>query len=470
MKKILFIIIATIILIASFSAKNFFAKKIGEIQATDVVTGLIRRWTMDIVDISGTTYLDKSGNGKHMTMTGGAPSIAGALKEAALFNGTSQYLANSDTTTFASTSTFSLSVWYKGTDTAQNGNYGKGLMADSGSQWTCAGFVLRSGYASYFHYVPGWLNLTSTSFVADNNWHHLAFINNNNTGIIYVDGKAETTGDSTITTGGGCGNKGYRISGIARNYPGVNTSGAIDDARMYNIALSANQVKQIYNTGLNKTIVNSPAKTASSTAGSLIAWWPLDQTDIRYAGTATTTYDRSGFNNTGAFSIGANTYGATSTQGKIKQAIDFDGVDDQIIFPAINLGTTHTVSVWSKGNTLGSGLIGQGASEYALYYNAAGINYCASCASVTSWAYTLDNAWHNIIISRDGANATLYIDGISQTAKAIDNNVLTLDEIGSSGNSLFWKGGIDDVRFYNRVLSAAEAAQIYNGGKIFYAQ
>jgi len=79
--------------------------------------------------------------------------------------------------------------------------------------------------------------------------------------------------------------------------------------------------------------------------------------------------------------------------------------------------------------------------------------------------------WHHIVGVRNGTTAYLYIDGQlqAQTTNAIVGGNVTTGGIslkfgflGGWGN---YNGLLDDVRIYNRVLSAAEIMAIYNATK-----
>lgn len=64
---------------------------------------------------------------------------------------------------------------------------------------------------------------------------------------------------------------------------------------------------------------------------------------------------------------------------------------------------------------------------------------------------------------------TFYVNGVSvATATAalittISAHALTIG-MSNSGTAIPFNGSIDDVRIYNRVLSASEVSQLYNAG------
>ncbi|MEN6428227.1 MAG: LamG-like jellyroll fold domain-containing protein [Phycisphaerales bacterium] len=73
------------------------------------------------------------------------------------------------------------------------------------------------------------------------------------------------------------------------------------------------------------------------------------------------------------------------------------------------------------------------------------------------------DVWHHIALTYDGTTARLYADGIevASAAKAW-NLVRNQARIGQQVNELneFWNGSVDDVRIYNKALSAEEVAAL----------
>ena len=88
-----------------------------------------------------------------------------------------------------------------------------------------------------------------------------------------------------------------------------------------------------------------------------------------------------------------------------------------------------------------------------------------------------DGAWHHIVVTGDGSNYAMYVDGVSYTPSYITgsgykwfNNTpgLTTYTIGaleraSTGN--YFTGAIGEVRVYPRALTAAQVFQNYNATK-----
>src|SRR3989344_9519590 len=82
----------------------------------------------------------------------------------------------------------------------------------------------------------------------------------------------------------------------------------------------------------------------------------------------------------------------------------------------------------------------------------------------------MHNRWNLVMGTYDGANMTIYVNGVQQgTQCAFTGNITSNSDgfaIGARGvgGSSYFTGPIDDVRIYNRALSAGEVADLYTMG------
>jgi hypothetical protein len=85
-----------------------------------------------------------------------------------------------------------------------------------------------------------------------------------------------------------------------------------------------------------------------------------------------------------------------------------------------------------------------------------------------------NNEWHHIVFTANGNSLEGYIDGINTslymnyTTESIQGTY-NLAEIGADGNTnygrqRFWNGKIDELGFWDRVLTANEIMELYNNG------
>ena len=83
-----------------------------------------------------------------------------------------------------------------------------------------------------------------------------------------------------------------------------------------------------------------------------------------------------------------------------------------------------------------------------------------------------NNEWHFICGIKDQNNYLIYVDGILSNSGTSTSSFSATNEIwiGSHGGTSPWSvwgfnGLIDDVRIYDRALSAAEVQALYNLGQ-----
>jgi hypothetical protein len=74
-----------------------------------------------------------------------------------------------------------------------------------------------------------------------------------------------------------------------------------------------------------------------------------------------------------------------------------------------------------------------------------------------------DNQWHHIVVVNSAGAVTFYLNG-TPDGTATGGMAFDVGSIGS-GFGGYFAGKIDDVRVYNRALSATEVADLYNMGK-----
>jgi len=155
------------------------------------------------------------------------------------------------------------------------------------------------------------------------------------------------------------------------------------------------------------------------------------------------------------------------------QAAHFDGstayisVPDQ---PALRLQSPFSLSAWVKFEGTGRVLHKQG---YELEAAESGTG-CVLRFNVWFRPHVMDvvdsprlakDAWHHVIVTHDGSRLTLYINGVLMAQTAATGFVpqstsdLNIGRNGYTGLDRF-KGCIEEVRIYNRVLSPNEIAQL----------
>jgi hypothetical protein len=215
--------------------------------------GLLAHWACE--EGGGTVAHDQSGNGHDATVQGAAtwePSLSG-LGLAIAFDGVddSADCGNPDALNFGA-GDWSVCAWIKTTQSG-TGDENKGTIFANGGDWTGG-----KRYALAVNEVADGLvtlttdddatkvQATGTTPVNDNEWHHVAGIRDGDALRLYVDGQPD--GAEVLPAG-------YDLSGTSQHnaYIGVITdnrdgslakhfNGLIDEVRIYNGALSADQI------------------------------------------------------------------------------------------------------------------------------------------------------------------------------------------------------------------------------------
>ena len=214
----------------------------------------------------------------------------------------------------------------------------------------------------------------------------------------------------------------------------------------------------------------------------LVGYWPMDEGG---SGPAT---DFSGFSNNpgvwGGTATGTNGYYSAGKIGSWAGA--FDGTTTYIGIPAISSttigqnGSNITVMAWvfrtGPLNTLAP-IIEQGGLR-AFRFIISGYRVCFGDDSVTNNFYCSSNtisnlsSWYFIAASYDGSFYHVFINGsevaINQSVGSYGPWATTQLNIGYRPYTVSvspWNGLIDDVRVYDRMLTASEIQQIYNAEK-----
>jgi hypothetical protein len=316
-------------------------------------------------------------------------------------------------------------------------------------------FLIKSGASTY--------TVDSSTSVADGKWHYIAATYDGTTMRIYVDGVQ--TGSGTSFSGNlptQAGN--VRIGADYDTTPANFFNGSIDDVRIYNRALSATEIQNLYkggertlNAGQNNELTNG-----------LVGLWSFNGYDI----SGNVAYDRSGSGNNGTIT------GATVTQGKVGQALKSVSSSQYVTVPAFGttLDTDYlTVSSWVKidSNVAWAGFMQRddGASDRAWGFGTgpSGANLYAfvKADSISSCSGGLVNTggWHFITLTYNGNQIKLYVDGNLTSGNCPNTGVLNKPNQVIQVGGLDLNESFDEVRVYNRALSADEVKQLYNLGK-----
>lgn len=465
-------------------------------------TNLVGYWSFE--DATGTKATDFSGNGNTGTLTNmeNTDWVAGRVGTALEIGPTDEYVdLSAHYADYAGLSTGAISVWFK--QDGESAGYPISISDSTDGTFTHLGYLMYIGNFTgsianetitfYMNNGGTALHMSlnkGTGFYSDNKWHHAVVVVNGSANTIYIDGVNESA-NITFPDGSASSSLFTNITGLdwmgigAIKLNGTVYAGEgiteVDEVRFYNTPLTQTQVTTIYNSS-KYTQVNAPQNTVLTSG--LVGMWSLNGQDTDWG--TNTTQDSSGNGNTGTMTTMSTT--TSPTIGKVGQAFSFDGVDNHVLVAdsdSLDLATTNrmTISAWVKPTTLtgeiqvlgkGTTDVGPGCGEYSFWLRNSYLvlfsdDYCNWAAQSTATAVQA-GVWSLITATYDGTNSNYYINGVYVDSKASD-------AITSAGTGTFriarktsswgqeYSGLQDEVRLYNRVLSASEILALYNMGK-----
>jgi hypothetical protein len=214
---------------------------------------------------------------------------------------------------------------------------------------------------------------------------------------------------------------------------------------------------------------NVLAKTFTITAQP-VARWTFDET------TGTTAHD----------SVGGNpgtVFGARWLPGCLDGALRFDGMDDYVDCGNAPMLAPEpmTIAFWMylEGRTSYQYLLGRISDVTAVreyMFSTSGESKLEFSFGLDVWRRVIlqsqnalpTNQWVHVAATRDGATASLYLDGVIQGSAPYSfvppNEALTLriGSVGTTAGAEFFKGMIDDVRVYDQPLSTQEIQRLFH--------
>ncbi len=225
------------------------------IPCTAARADLLGYWDMNAG--AGTTVADQSGNGINGSLVGSAGwTTAGKFDGGTTYTGSgSDYIATGENISAIGTDDFTVSLWFKGSETCEPGltTGGWRFLFSIGSQSnadamfiTTNGGGLRVALGGWFHDVSG----GGGSFT-DTDWYNVALVRSGTDILTYVNGDLKSTMQYQTTNP--LDNGYYNNASVGGNkvyigsFPGAGWSlnGAMDDIAIWNEALSAPQIAAI---------------------------------------------------------------------------------------------------------------------------------------------------------------------------------------------------------------------------------
>jgi hypothetical protein len=185
-------------------------------------------------------------------------------------------------------------------------------------------------------------------------------------------------------------------------------------------------------------------------------------------GSGTTVHDSSGNGNNGTLQGGA----AWTTSGRYGNAISFNGTNAYVNVPnssSVQLTTAMTLEAWinpTLRNGVWRDVIYKGNDKYYLEADStsgkpvAGGILGGSYGEIYGPSAVTTNTWTHLAGTYDGATLRLYVNGVQVNSRAQTGAIaISTNALQFGGDSIYgqyFQGTIDEIRIYNRALSATE--------------
>jgi hypothetical protein len=233
-------------------------------------------------------------------------------------------------------------------------------------------------------------------------------------------------------------------------------TGIVARGRIY--VATDNKVYAFKLPGGTPTPTPTPIPTATPTPG-LVAAYGFNE------GSGTVVHDMSGNGNNG--SIGGATW---TTSGKYGDALSFNGTNARVNInnaTSLQLTSGMTLEAWVYPTSVSSAwrdVIYKGNDNYYLEGTSPNSSRPAMGGTFGGNLYGTSpltaNTWAYLAATYDGATMRLYVNGVQVASRAQTGAIATsTNPLQIGGDSIYgqyFAGRIDEVRIYNRALSAAQ--------------
>lgn len=211
----------------------------------------------------------------------------------------------------------------------------------------------------------------------------------------------------------------------------------------------------------------------------LIGYWPFNANTLDF--NANVARDMSGRSHTGTINGGMTS--ASLVAGPIKEALAFAAASLQYVdlgaLPDVQNLPAASFSLWFKRSALNNfmplGSNNFGGNDFNIQIWNDGQIYCNISSGIFGQFASNDTNLHHLAAVFDGTQSgnagrlTMYLDSVLKTLSFTGTiPAATPASLGSFTigryNTRYAGGNFDDVRIYNRALSAADVGAIYQAG------
>jgi hypothetical protein len=451
---------------------------------------------------------DNSGTGNHGVVHGGVSLVAdrfGNPKNAYSFDGNSGYIEVAGQQ-FNFPNNMSVSLWVKPLNplswtrmidkcTYNNGGFQGGWAVSVGANSSTAAFFFRSS---------GGERDSQVCRILKNQWNHLVLVKENNRGRFYLNGllavsfdfgfsQIISNGNMPLLFGVSCHTYSFPVTNVGDHFNGI-----IDDVALFNRTLTLSEVTRLYQLDsptsqpsrqpTTQPTSQPTVRVSSSLKNGLVAYYPFD-------GNAD---DNSGNGNHGVVHGGATL--VTDRFGNSKNAYSFDGTSGyiEVAGQQFNFVNNMSISFWINPtptqtdwyNILNKSLWnGTMVGGFSLHQNSGLLNNITFCFThsansgyCSEWhqnelpsVHLKTNCWNHFVLTKSNDLVTVFLDTKVvltthlwfSTIKSNQNLPLM---IGAANSGVtfpatrvngYFRGSIDELMLFNRVISAKEMQSIY---------
>jgi hypothetical protein len=468
----------------TLSTADTYSTRSGLVNADNSINtsnaNLVSYWKLD------GNYLDATGrkNGSSQEVINNATGIS---SNAMRFDGANDYINISSSESDFKNMPMTISIWAK-SDKVSQGNYIALLSKYEGASsngWS----IDSSAGAYYFYYLKDGSNKIYAGTygvpfgTATTDWTHLVAVINSSGGYTYNNGVLVSSQSWTGTAQNTTSAVPLMIGRISKTTGTAQAfNGSLNEITIYNTSLTSSQVQQLYKSGLsqkantNVTVQTRTANTYNTTDASLVGFWAFNNVSGESAtyfkdelgrlngsclGTCPTFNSSGVVGNSLAFSTGGvNLSNNTAFNLSTFTFVAWANPTTRSTVNHIAAKSTGLTNGWQLGIDDASGLLCSAGGSKAFFQFLGGSGVLCSTTSIPT------NQWTFYTITYNGSYQSMYINGVLERGSAATQLYNTRNfTIGTrEDNTWPWKGYIDEVRLYNRSLSASEILDLYNLG------
>jgi parallel beta-helix repeat protein len=448
-------------------------------------SGLVGYWKFE--EGVDTNVRDSSGYGNNGTISGdGDEWVGGRFGQALEFDGVNDYVTIADDDALDDLSAFTISLWGNQQTYTDNA----GLVVK---------YKISSGYRSYQVRTTDTdeiavalsddgdsyeddISVNNCGFTSNDVWTFLTIVYNS-THITYYKNGAYC--DINVTSENSIYNSLQPLE-FGNRYDSGWFNGTIDEVRIWNRSLSADEIKELYESRVTYGTQTNFSLSEQNTGdeyvyydfyrnGTVSAIWYFDEGEGNYA------FDDTGNNYTGL--LENSTHGVPQwTTGKYGSALEFDGEGDFIEVDKDMPNTSLTIMAWiypkeitDDQRAIASRWNANAAGDEWIFRIETGVECPAnelhmqlkledssSVGACSSGADIETNKWQHVIVvyNRTSGNVTFYKNGTqfgeSYEGKTQDGSTKIRIGAQTGGSYDYFNGTIDEVKIYQRALSSKE--------------